>query len=202
MPLYLHIFEPRYKLMISECIREARPFGVVLISEGTEVSPNVSIFNVGTTAHITHVKPLAHGEMNIASVGQSRFRILSTHNRYPYLSGIVEDFPIENRDDARIPELVSRLTPQIKRYLDIFAALGEVEFKMDQLPDDPEMLAYLTAIVLNVPPINKQRILEIASLPEMLSAEYALIRREALFLQHIVERGSRWRDDPNPFSPN
>jgi len=202
MPLYLHIFEPRYKLMISECIREQRPFGVVLISEGTEVSPNVSIYSVGTTAYITQVKPLAHGEMNIASVGHSRFRILSTHNRYPYLSGIVEDFPVSDQHDLRIPTLVNRLTPLIKRYLNIFAALGEVEFKMDRLPDDPELLAYLTAIILNVPPPDKQRILEIPSLPEMLSAEYQLIRREALFLKHIVENGPRWRDDPNPFSPN
>ncbi|MFQ3536005.1 MAG: LON peptidase substrate-binding domain-containing protein [Aggregatilineales bacterium] len=202
MPLYLHIFEPRYKLMIGECIREQRPFGVVLISEGTEVSPNVSIYNVGTTAYITQVKPLAHGEMNIASVGHSRFRILSTHNRYPYLSGVVEDFPIADQHDARIPTLVNRLTPLIKRYLNIFAALGQVEFKMDRLPDDPEMLAYLTAIVLNVPPLDKQRILEIPSLPEMLTAEYHLIRREALFLKHIVEKGQRWRDDSNPFSPN
>ncbi len=202
MPLYLHIFEPRYKLMIGECIREQRPFGVVLISEGTEVSPNVSIYSVGTTAYITQVKPLAHGEMNIASVGHSRFRILSTHNRYPYLSGLVEDFPIADQHDARIPTLVNRLTPLIKRYLNIFAALGQVEFKMDRLPDDPEMLAYLTAIVLNVPPPDKQRILEIPSLPEMLTAEYHLIRREALFLKHIVEKGQRWRDDSNPFSPN
>jgi Lon protease-like protein len=202
MPLYLHIFEPRYKLMIGECIREARPFGVVLISEGSEVSPNVSIYSVGTTAHITHVKPLAHGEMNIASIGQTRFRILSTHNRYPYLSGIVEDYPIAEQGDARIPPLVSRLTPLIKRYLGIFASLGEVDFKIDQLPDDPEMLAYLTAIILNVPPSDKQRLLEIAALPEMLSVEYEMLRREALFLKHIVENGPRWRDDTSPFSPN
>ncbi len=136
--------------------------------------------------------------MNIRLVGQSRFRILSTHNRYPYLERHRGRLPDREPRRCAILSLVSRLTPQIKRYLDIFAALGEVEFKMDQLPDDPEMLAYLTAIVLNVPPINKQRILEISQLPEMLSAEYALIRREALFLQHIVERGSRWRDDPNP----
>jgi Lon protease-like protein len=202
MPLYLHIFEPRYKLMISECIRESRPFGVVLISEGSEVSPNVSIYRVGTTAHITHVKPLAHGEMNIASIGQARFRILSTHNRYPYLSGIVEDYPVIDQEDVRIPLLVSRLTPLIKRYLGIFASLGEVEFKIDQLPDNPELLAYLTAIILNVPPSDKQRLLEIAALPELLSVEYKMLQREALFLKHIVENGQRWRDDANPFSAN
>ncbi|MBO9309063.1 MAG: LON peptidase substrate-binding domain-containing protein [Chloroflexi bacterium] len=202
MPLYLHIFEPRYKLMISECLREARPFGVVLISEGSEVSPNVSIYTVGTTAHITHIKPLADGEMNIASIGQRRFRILSTHNRHPYLSGIVEDYPIAGRGDARIPLLVNRLTPLIKRYLGFFASLGEVDSKIDRLPDDPEMLAYLTAIILNVPPRDKQRLLEIATLPELLSVEYEMLRREALFLKHIVENGSRWRDDTSPFSPN
>lgn len=36
----------------------------------------------------------------------------------------------------------------------------------------------------------------------MLSAEYQIIRREALFLKHIIENGPRWRDDSAPFSPN
>jgi Lon protease-like protein len=202
MPLYLHIFEPRYKLMIGECIRESRPFGVVLISNGSEVSPNVEIHSIGTAAHITHVKPLNQGEMNIASIGQTRFRILSTHNRYAYLSAIVEDFPLADQEDVRVTPIVRRLAPMVKSYLNIFAALGEVEFKMERLPDNPEALAYLTAVVLNIPTADKQRILEMPSLAEMLGAEYSLIRREALILKHMIENGPRWRDDPNLFSPN
>ena len=37
MALPLHVFEERYKLMIGECIRDSRPFGVVLIKSGPEV---------------------------------------------------------------------------------------------------------------------------------------------------------------------
>ena len=36
MPLGLHIFEDRYKLMIGQCVQERRPFGVVLIRSGQE----------------------------------------------------------------------------------------------------------------------------------------------------------------------
>ncbi|HSG18664.1 MAG TPA: LON peptidase substrate-binding domain-containing protein, partial [Anaerolineae bacterium] len=34
MPLSLHIFEDRYKLMIGKCLQERRAFGVVLIRQG------------------------------------------------------------------------------------------------------------------------------------------------------------------------
>ena len=36
VPLPLHIFEQRYRLMIGRCIEEQKPFGVVLIREGVE----------------------------------------------------------------------------------------------------------------------------------------------------------------------
>ena len=77
MPLPLHIFEERYKAMIADCIRDERPFGVVLIAEGaaegdTPVTPHA----IGCTAEITQVQPLDDGRMLIVSVGRERFRIV------------------------------------------------------------------------------------------------------------------------------
>lgn len=202
MPLYLHIFEPRYKLMLGECIREQRPFGVVLIRSGSEVGSGAMTYDVGTTAHITHVKPLAEGEMNIASVGQSRFRILSTHNKYPYLSGIVEDFPLENVRDPQTRIATRRVAPMIRHYLETFAKIGELDFSIDKLPDDPSTLAYLTAIILNIPAADKQHLLEVPDLPQLLHLERKMLGREAMILNQMVENGPRWRDDPGLFSPN
>src|SRR5258708_12127045 len=65
MALPLHIFEERYKLMITECIRDSRPFAVVLIPSAHEVGPDATIHTVGTTAHISQVENLNDGRVNI-----------------------------------------------------------------------------------------------------------------------------------------
>ena len=47
MPLSLHIFEERYKLMIKHCLDEECPFGVLLIREGKEVDGIPSVGHPG-----------------------------------------------------------------------------------------------------------------------------------------------------------
>jgi Lon protease-like protein len=202
MPLYLHIFEPRYKLMISECIRDSRPFGVVLIRSGNEVGEGAETYDTGTTAYITNVKHLEDGEMNIATVGQDRFRVASIHHDKPYLTGLVEDYPLLSTDDPTVKQIARRLGPMVKRYLNIFATLGNAEFRLEKLPDDPVTMAFLTAVVLNVPAKDKQDLLALPDLVTMLQAEQRMLAREAMFLKHLIEQGPRWRDEPGMFSLN
>src|SRR5579883_108632 len=85
MLLPLHIFEPRYRLMIRRCISEKLPFGVVLITRGQEVGSGAEFFQVGTTARITRVQKEDDGRLYIASIGEQRFRILQTFDDQPYL---------------------------------------------------------------------------------------------------------------------
>src|SRR4051812_43493059 len=77
MPLPLHIFESRYREMITVCSRDERPFGVVLIREGQEVGEPAEPFTVGTMARIVGVDRLPDGRMNIVTVGTQRFRLLN-----------------------------------------------------------------------------------------------------------------------------
>ena len=92
-PLTLHIFEERYKEMVSRCIAEDIPFGVVLIREGQEVGSPALPFEVGTTAQIVSVEKLLQGRMNLIAVGRERFRLLDTSHARPYLVGRVEFAP-------------------------------------------------------------------------------------------------------------
>src|SRR3954466_6437378 len=80
MPLNLHIFEERYKLMIGRCIEANQPFGAVLIKRGSEVSglgKAAEPFSIGCTVQITQVQSLGAGRMNISVVGKERFQIFS-----------------------------------------------------------------------------------------------------------------------------
>jgi Lon protease-like protein len=62
MPLPLHIFEPRYKLMIRNCLDNQEKFGVILAKEK-------GIVSVGCTARIVElVRTYPDGRMDIRSV--------------------------------------------------------------------------------------------------------------------------------------
>lgn len=83
-PLPLHIFEPRYKLMIQRCLDNDSEFGVVLARQD-------GIVGVGCTAEIVKVvKKYEDGRMDILTVGQTAFRILEVFNDQPYVEGAVE----------------------------------------------------------------------------------------------------------------
>lgn len=69
-PIQLHIFEDRYLKMINRCIEEHKPFGVVLIEEGSEAfGPLAKPYRIGCTALIAKVEKLEDGRINITAVG-------------------------------------------------------------------------------------------------------------------------------------
>ena len=95
--LNLHIFEPRYKQMITECLESGEGFGVALIADGSEAGdPNVQPHEIGSVAEIVDVQPLPFGRYYISTVGRDRFRINEVISREPY---IVADVEIIEEDD-------------------------------------------------------------------------------------------------------
>lgn len=185
MPLPLQIFEERYKEMIDDCIREKRPFGVVLIREGVaENGPLAEPHAIGCTAQITQVQPLDDdGRMLIVSIGRERFRIVSLHKDKPYLVGIVEPAPLLAESRELLEEGVARLHPLVLEYLQIMAQAGHIEFEASQVPTDAEALIYLAAAVIQLPNEIKQSWLAIDKASELLhrlerrySSELPLLR--------------------------
>src|SRR5438445_8416131 len=84
MPLPLHVFEPRYRKMIGDCLEEGHSFGVVAIREGSETGP-ATPYDVGTLAKIVRIDRLEDGRMNLLVMGASRFEIVKTADDRPYL---------------------------------------------------------------------------------------------------------------------
>ena len=77
--LPLKIFEARYLDLVSQCLREQRPFGVVCLVQGAEAgSPTRSIRTeaVGVQALIQDVDAKQVGILHIRCIGQQRFRLL------------------------------------------------------------------------------------------------------------------------------
>lgn len=89
-PLPLHIFEPRYKEMIGECLNQKKVFGVVRAKEG-------GVAEVGCTAEIiTVAKKYDDGRMDIVTEGRERFEVMQINQARAFLQAevlIIEDEP-------------------------------------------------------------------------------------------------------------
>lgn len=179
MPLPLHIFEDRYKEMIADCIRENRPFGVVLIEEGSaEDSPAAHPVAIGCTAEIAQVQPLDQGRMFIMTVGRERFRIVRLDYDKPYLVGMVESAPLDTEDEEWQTQGAEALEPLVIEYLNKLARVGSIEVEPDQIPNDPEGLVYLAATLIQLPTEEKQSFLSIDRASELTHALSRVYRRE------------------------
>jgi Lon protease-like protein len=208
MPLALHIFEDRYKLMIGKCLQERRPFGVVLIRQGAEAhGPLPEPDTIGCTAFVTQVERLQQGRMNIGAIGQRRFRIVSLDTDLPYLRGQVEYYPLLEDDPSGQEALANRLRPWIVRYLDNLSRLGDDALPAENLPAEPVPLAYVAAALLQISTRQKQELLSIKKATTLLAELRKLYRSEIAILKVIGQLpGPEMDEDPgreqNPFSLN
>ena len=101
-PLPLHIFEPRYKEMIGECVANEAPFGVIrALEEG--------IADIGCTAEIVTVtKEYPDGRLDLISEGRHRFEVLQLNEERSFLRAeilLVPDEAGSATEEARAREL-------------------------------------------------------------------------------------------------
>jgi len=182
MPIYLHIFEPRYIGMLHFCLDNDQPFGVVLIRSAQEALPGlVEPYSVGCTARIVHTETLEDGRYNLTAVGEERFRINSLDTSKPYLQGMVETIihpglPLETLRRIR------PLTGLVVNYLRLLNRISDLHLNLDelQMPDDPLMLIYMAASLLQLPPYEKQALLESNNPGDLLQMTERLYKRETL----------------------
>ena len=110
VPLPLHIFEPRYKEMIAECLDLKAPFGIVRASEG-------GVADIGCTAEILEVtKRYDDGRLDILTRGVDRFEVLEVHEDRSFLQAeitLIQDEP--GHPPRQMVEQAVRLHAEIAR---------------------------------------------------------------------------------------
>lgn len=98
--LPLHIFEPRYKEMIGECLSAKAPFGIVRAKDS-------GMAEVGCTAEILEIsKRYDDGRLDILTEGRRRFEIVTVSEERPFLQGEVMYF--DDEVEASSPEQESQ----------------------------------------------------------------------------------------------
>jgi Lon protease-like protein len=98
----LHIFEPRYRDLIDECVRTGAEFGLAL------ATGDGAVHEVGTRTKVVEVLELLDdGNMNIVVEGGARFRLLELTSGRAYTTGLVEDV-LDDEDDPASPSDAER----------------------------------------------------------------------------------------------
>lgn len=106
--LNLHIFEPRYKELIKECVAAKKPFGIPAVI-------NNSISEMGTLAEVIEVsKTYDNDEMDIKTRGIKVFKILEVINEIPekLYSGAIVNYPYNVEHGNRL--LMKKVIDAIK----------------------------------------------------------------------------------------
>ncbi|MEA3337249.1 MAG: LON peptidase substrate-binding domain-containing protein [Chloroflexota bacterium] len=189
--LPLHIFEPRYRVMINQCIAKEEPFGVVLMREETSdwrnYKEDVALpCPVGTTAHIRQVERLPDGRLNIVTMGLHRFRVQQLLFDLPYLQGEVEAFPLERSfDQDQVGDQMLTIRRLLSNYIDLLSKVMDAEIDLDEVPDDPRTVAYLAASALQLPSDDKQELLATPDLASLLKNECLLLSKETILLDFM-----------------
>lgn len=186
--LNLHVFEPRYKQMIGECLESGEGFGVVLIREGQEAGdPSVEPHQIGSVAEIVEVTPLPFGRYYVSTIGRQRFRIREIVSREPYLTVDAEFVDDAGGDEHELARLKDGVRDAFLEYADLLVQAGGREANVD-LPGDPQTTSFLVGDALQIADTIKQRLLEMSSTKQRLSLELGFLRRLLPQLRKMIAK--------------
>jgi ATP-dependent Lon protease len=160
--LPLHIFEPRYREMISECLETERPFGVVRAREG-------GVASVGCTAEImTVAKKYDDGRMDIVTRGKNRFEVIEVNQERSFLRA--EVLVLNDASEAGTPE---QRRDALKLHGEIMSLMDASEKSFET--SDP-LLSFQLASALPMDLDLKQTLLETSSEVDRLESLISLFK--------------------------
>jgi ATP-dependent Lon protease len=167
----LHIFEPRYRQMVRECLDAKSPFGMLL------ALPN-GVAGTGCTAEILEVtKKYEDGRCDIITIGREPFRVVELFSDEPLLRGEVDFL------DDRAAPINAALSRELIDLYETCHTLIFDDYPRDLDGTEPDEISYRIAAKLPMDLLWKQRILELRTEAERRERLVAYLREWAPHLQ-------------------
>lgn len=191
----LHVFEPRYRALVRDCLDGTPEFGVVLIERGHEVGGGDSRFDVGTRARIAESRELPDGRWLLGVVGVSRLRVTQwlVDDPYPRADVIdLVDFVDDDRDagDDRDDERRADVGRRLRRVLALRAELGLPTAPVTvELAGDAATLAAQCVVLAGIGPLDAQRVLATDHVGARLAMVAAMLDEQRDVLAHRAQEG-------------
>ena len=175
--LPLHIFEPRYRELVGDCIDEDDEFGILLGDED-------GLRRIGTRVAVVEVlERLEDGRLNIVVEGRSRFSLVALTSGRAFQTAEVDSVEDEidpADDDAR------------GRALRLLSALAEAAGVSVELPDaDSPQLSFAIAARVELELEDEQALLELLSERERLHRLAVLLEEAAVQARVVRETATK-----------
>jgi len=159
--LPLHVFEPRYRALVADCLAGDARFGVVLIERGHEVGGGDARFATGTVTRIVQAAESPDGRWALVTVGTERLRVHEWLSDDPYPRAVVvtRPDPVPTRDATGA---VDAARAALVRVHALRAELGLPAHSGDLLQDDDVVrLSYEAAILAGLGPLDAHALLDL-----------------------------------------
>ena len=187
IPQPLHIFEPRYRQLVTDCLAGDRRFGLSLLhpqnGEGDAPQPG----NIGCSAIIRSHQSLPNGRSNILIVGEHRyvFKRLLDRERL-YFVGMVEPFYDQSTADPVLSELAAKVGKFFGKFVKSSESAESALAEPLSLPNDAELLSYHVSAALPIDLAAKENLLRLTSTT-------ARLERLRNLLKPLIARAARGR---------
>ena len=187
----LHIFEPRYRELIEECLEQGEQFGLVL------ATGDGAVHEIGTRASVEQVLEVLDDErMSVVVEGGERFRLLELTSGRAFTTGIVE--PVFDDDEPPADD-------DVERALEVFRELAEAAESDVDVPDPTSpQLDFELAARVDFAVESKQELISSASprarmkkLIELLETALEAVRLEQTLRERAGQNGKVAPLDPD-----
>jgi Lon protease-like protein len=182
----LHIFEPRYKELIGECLDDDVEFGLLYADED-------GVREIGTRATVTDVlERFDDGRLNVVVEGGDRFRVTQLTRGRSFMTAHVEEF--DDEPGAVEEETAARAAGSFRA----LAALAEAD--ADDVDESSPRLSFELAAQVELAPDAKQRLLELRSEEQRLDLVAEMLDAVRMTLIATRELGERAKQNGTRFA--
>jgi ATP-dependent Lon protease len=169
-PLPLHIFEPRYRMMINTIMETDHRFGVLLMDPSTGKPARV-----GSCAEVLQMQRLSDDRMNLLTVGQQRFQVLDYVRQKPFRVGLIQWIEDEDEENDSLT-LLQEVRVLLEDVVRLSSKLTDRQIELpDNLPDTPLELSYWIASNFQNAVEEQQALLEVRSTRKRLGREAEIL---------------------------
>ena len=159
MPLPLHVFEPRYRRMLADVLAGDRRIGIIRLVEGAQEN-EIPSGTVGTVAEVVSTEAMADGRSNIVVRGIERFALAGfADTPLPYHVGRVVPYLDEPEFGTEEGVLADRVRELFQRVGRAARTLADDPEPVPELPDDPSLLAFAIAGMIDLDLEARQQLL-------------------------------------------
>ena len=170
MPMPLHIFEPRYRQMLTDIRAGDSLFGLSYFDASSSEKDIPPAGHAGCVAEITETEGLPDGRSNVLAVGVIRYRVEDYIDRDdPYLVVRVNFFEDEADDSEELGANAREVAAMFMRVANAIRLINDERGNLPDISDtDPQRLSFLVAAAMEIEPETKQQLLELRSTSERL----------------------------------